>query len=136
MAKFPSLVAFVKGVGAVCLGGVILWQVAEHAGSARGTAIVHVSEAHVVVSLDDRDYPVNSLWEVPLICELRPGRHVLRMKRGERVVYQEDFCIEPGKEVILSAWEAPSDGSAHVTPEEVRATGLPINVSLSPQDRR
>jgi hypothetical protein len=136
MAKIPSMVAFVKGAGAVCLGGLILWQVAEHSGSARGTAIIHVSEAHVVVSLDDRDYPVNSLWELPLICELRRGRHVLRMKRGERVVYEEEFSIEPGQELVLTAWEAPLDSSAHVTPEELRATGLPINVNLSPQDRR
>jgi hypothetical protein len=136
MAKIPYLVAFVKGVGAVGLGGLILWQVAEHSGSARGTAIIHVSEAHVVVSLDDRDYPVNTLWELPLICELRPGSHVLRMKRGERVVFQEDFSIEPGQELVLTAWEAPSDSSAHVTPEELRAAGLPIPVNLSPQDRR
>jgi hypothetical protein len=130
------LVAFVKGVGAVCLGSLVLWQVAQHSGATRGTAIVHVFESHVVVSLDDRDYPVNTVYESPLLCEVRAGRHVLKLKRGDRVVYNEEFSVEAGQEVVLTAWDPASDNSSHLPPADARATAPPVGVNLSPDDRR
>src|SRR5438552_18094047 len=87
----------------------MFWHVAQHAGlQQRGTAIVHVAQRNVVIAIDGQDYSVESLAETPLVCELGPGEHVLGMSRGGRLVYQEYFTIEPGGELILSAYDPRS----------------------------
>ncbi len=136
MVKVPSLVAFMKGVGAVCLGGVILWQVAEHSRLNQGTAIVHVFETPVVVLVDDREYPINTVNQSPLFCEVRSGRHVLSLRRGDRVVFEEEFAVHPGQEVVLSAWAPQSDSSIHSTQAADRSDDPPPSVDVSPDDRR
>jgi hypothetical protein len=99
-----------KPIASVLLGGIILWQVAEHAGSSRGRAIVHVSTPKVEITVDDAPYWVESLDKTPIVCDLTPGRHVVRMHREGRVLYQEEFSVECGGEVILAAWEGYNDG--------------------------
>ena len=99
----------VKGVGAFVLGGAILWQVLEHCGPSKGIAYVHVAKPQVNVMVDDERYWVESLWETPIVCELRPGRHMLRMLQSGRVVFEQEFTLEPGREVVLTAWEAPNE---------------------------
>jgi hypothetical protein len=97
--------ATVKGIGALALGGVVLWQVAEHSGPQKCVAYVHVSVAKVEVKVDDVAYEVESLWETPIVCELGPGRHILRMSRSERLLYEQEFTLGPGQEIVLIAWE-------------------------------
>ena len=94
----------------VLLGGAILWQVAAHSGPSTGWAIVHVSTPDVVVTVDEATYPVESLWTTPVVFELRPGRHTVRMLRADRVLYEEEFSVIPGEETILSAWDGYKDG--------------------------
>jgi hypothetical protein len=103
------LFAALKGVGALGLGGVILWQVAERSGSHKGIAYVHVSMGDVDVMVDDAEYHVESLWQTPIVCELGPGNHTVRMSRDGRTLFEEEFTLSPGKEIVLSAWEGHSD---------------------------
>ncbi|MHB1560904.1 MAG: hypothetical protein ACYC61_25905 [Isosphaeraceae bacterium] len=99
-----------RRVAGLALGAVLLWQVAEHAGPSRGRVLVHVSSLPADLVVDQNVYHLDSLEETPIICELRPGRHVARMIREDRVVYQEEFAVSAGEEVILSAWDQYVDG--------------------------
>jgi hypothetical protein len=97
--------ALARRVGALLLGAVILWQVALHTGARKGQAVVHVSLPEVEVTVDDARYWVETLWDTPIVCDLRPGRHTVRMSRNGRIVYEETFTIAAGQEVILTAWD-------------------------------
>ena len=99
-----------KPVGALLLGGVVLSQIAALVGPASGQAIVHVSTTPVTVSIDDAVYRVESLYETPVVRELRPGDHVVRMLRDGRILYEEEFRIVAGEDTVLVAWEQHSDG--------------------------
>jgi hypothetical protein len=99
-----------KPVVGVVLGGVILWQVAEHSGSRHGRAIVHVSMPGVEVTVDNAPYWVESLTETPIVCELTPGRHLVQMHRDGLVLYREEFTVICGEEIILAAWDGYGDG--------------------------
>jgi hypothetical protein len=102
--------AMMKRIGGLLLGGLILWQVAEHAGPASGRAIIHVSTPEADLIVDDTRYAVESLWQTPIVCELHPGPHIARMVRDGRVVYQEEFAIAAGEDLILTAWDGYTDG--------------------------
>jgi hypothetical protein len=83
----------------------ILWQVAEHSGSTNGQVIVHVTMLQVHVEVDDATYWVESLGETPIVCDLGPGRHQMRMLRNGRVLYQEEFTLAAGESRVLAAWD-------------------------------
>src|SRR5437762_3123735 len=102
--------ALVRRVGAVLLGSIILWQVAEHSGLQRGRAIVHVSMPREDVMVDDSSYSVETLLDTPIVCDLRPGLHAVKMLRSGRVLYEEEFTIAAGQELILTAWDGYDDG--------------------------
>jgi hypothetical protein len=108
-----------KRVGALILGAVVLWQVAEHAGATNGGAIVHVSMTQVDVTIDDAVYHIDSLEQTPIVCELRPGRHKVRMLREGQVVYEEEFTIVGGHELVLAAWDQYDDGRSPARPKEI-----------------
>src|SRR5262249_21487244 len=99
-----------KPVRAVLLGGVILWQVAEHSVSSKGWAIVHVSTIPADLVVDHVVYRVDDFGRTPIVCEVRPGRHSARLIRDGRVLYQEEFLVRAGEEVILAAWDGYQDG--------------------------
>jgi hypothetical protein len=99
-----------KPLGAVLLGGVILWQCAEHAGSPKGRAIVHVATLPADLVIDHAVYRVEDLSRSPIVCELRPGRHNARLLRDGQVLYQEEFLARADEEVILTAWDGYRDG--------------------------
>jgi hypothetical protein len=103
------LFALGKGIGAFGLGGLILWQVVIHIGPQCGIAYVHVLTPNVDVMVDDEQYHIETIWETPIVCELSPGPHVLRMSRSGRVVYEENFSLGVGQEVVLTAWEPPGE---------------------------
>jgi hypothetical protein len=92
-------------VGALLLGGTVLWQVAVHAGASHGWAIVHVSSVHVDVTVDHAAYRVEDLKQSPIVCELGPGHHTVRMSRRGKVLFEEAFTVVAGEETILAAWE-------------------------------
>jgi hypothetical protein len=99
-----------KPLGALLLGGVILWQVAAHVTPPHGRALVHVSTTPVEVAVDDHVYRVPTLYVSPVVCELKPGRHTVRMLRDGRVLYREEVSIVAGEDVILAAWDQYDDG--------------------------
>src|SRR3954470_21302857 len=117
----PLCFALARRVGALLLGSIILWQVAQHSGLQRGRAIVHVAMPQADVMLDDASYSVETLWETPIVCDLRPGRHTVRMLRSGRIIYEEDFTIAAGQELILTAWDGYHDGRSPGRPGEGRA---------------
>jgi hypothetical protein len=104
-----SCKSLVKGLGALSLGGAVLWQVYSHCGSTKGVAYVHVTTpgVGVTVTVDDQTYRVETLWQTPIVCELSPGRHLLRMIRSGLVLFEQEFTLDPGQEVVLTAWERP-----------------------------
>lgn len=107
----PSVVyAIGKPLGALLLGGVILWRVTLVAGPPKGRAIVHVSTTAVEIVVDDDVHRVRGFEETPIVCELRPGRHVVQMIKDGRVLYREAFGVAAGEEVVLTAWDGYDDG--------------------------
>jgi hypothetical protein len=48
--------------------------------------------------------------KTPIVFDLRPGRHSARLVKDGRVVYQEEFLLRGGEEVILMAWDGYDDG--------------------------
>jgi hypothetical protein len=100
----------VRRAGALFLGGVILWQVAEHCGATNGQVIIHVTMPQVHVAVDGATFWVENFGESPIVCDLRSGRHQVRMMRNGQVLYQEEFTLREGEERILTAWDGYSDG--------------------------
>lgn len=81
----------------------ILWQIAENSGSRRGIAYIHVPKPEVLVTVDAATYWVETLWETPVVCELQPGIHNLKMTKGGLVLYENEFRLAPGEEVVIVA---------------------------------
>jgi hypothetical protein len=103
---FRSLAWFLcKASCAALLGGAILWEVAIHCGPPRGTIYVHVSGGYGDLEVDDATYRVRSLLESPVVCELEPGRHSMRMLRDGAVVFEDEFSLDPGEEIVMTAGE-------------------------------
>jgi hypothetical protein len=99
------LLSAAKRVGALVLGGVFVWQVAENSGLRKGEAIVHVTESGVDVTIDDSEYRVETVTDSPIVCDLTAGRHTLRMARDGRVLYEESFTVPTNNDVVLTAWD-------------------------------
>lgn len=101
--------ATVKTIAVLVLGGAVLWQVGAHSGPPNGIAYVHVTTPQLDVTVDDEPYHVETLLNSPIVCELRPGKHVLRMKRNGKTLYEEEFTLRSGAEIVLTAWERPEN---------------------------
>ena len=101
------LLATTKAVVGLALGSAILWQVAMHSGPPNGTAYIHVASDQVDVIVDKTTFHVASRWALPIVCELRPGKHTLQMTRNGKMLYEEEFSLNAGGEVVLTAWERP-----------------------------
>jgi hypothetical protein len=101
------MVVAVKAVAGLALATTILWQVAAHSGPPNGIAYVHVLASDVRVLIDDATYRVKTHWDSPLVCKVGPGAHVLRMIRDGKTLYEEEFTLSSGEEVVLTAWERP-----------------------------
>lgn len=108
-------VGTIKGLSALALGGAILWQVHDHCGTMKAVAYVHVVIPAVDVTVDRQTYRVETLWDSPIVCELRPGRHLLRMLRSGRVLFEQEFTLDAGQEVVLTAWEGFKEKPAEDT---------------------
>ena len=131
-----SLIAtLAKRVGAVCLAMVIFWHVVRHAGPRQGTAIVHVPQSNVVVAVDDQSYHVESIAQSPLVCDLEPGSHVVKLRHGGLLLGEEDFTVEAGKEVVvcpfhrLEAAAAAASGGSESRPEAIGPPGLMVRAA-------
>jgi hypothetical protein len=125
----------IKGLGAFALGGAILWQVTNNCGSTKGMAYVHVVTPGVDVTVDDQRYRVETLWESPIVCELGPGRHTLRMLRSGRVLFEQEFTLDPSQEVVLTAWEGFNDQDTAVGSPKSPGPGPRISPGCDRCDR-
>jgi hypothetical protein len=102
-SKFYALNHVFKNAVALLLGATTLGWVVEHVDPQGGTAVVHVIEPQVDVSVDGESFVVlrpYSVIEVPLAA----GSHQLCMKRDDRILYEEQFIVPPGKDVVLTAY--------------------------------
>jgi hypothetical protein len=88
-------------------------------------AFVHVTESNVDVMIDGESYRVESGYTPPIVCDLSPGPHTLRMSRQGRVLYEESFTLRPGDEAVLTAWDVSRTAAAGRAPSPVAgsATG-------------
>jgi hypothetical protein len=120
-------------LGGCLFGGAALWWVASHAGPQTGTAVVHVVEPDVVVSVGGRAFRVGDDPYTPVVCALPAGEHRLTMTRGEAVLYTETFSLQRGEERVLTAWRPPPEGAG---PGRKRhgpgARSTPSSVSAAP----
>jgi hypothetical protein len=62
----------------------------------------------VIVSVDNQSYRVESIAESPVVCELGPGSHVVKVRRGGSLLGEEGFIVEPGQDVILCPASSPA----------------------------
>jgi|SRR6516162_4712144 hypothetical protein len=99
--KNPTVIILAKVLGSCLLGGTVLWWVVDHVGPTHGTVLVHVYVPNVEVTVGDRTYEVRDPLDVPIELELAPGRYLLRMRRGDHVLYEEWFTVDRGDNVIL-----------------------------------
>ena len=116
----PSLLIAAAGIlevgklagraGSWVLCGTAIWYVAANAMPPNATAVLHVMEADVVVSLDDQHIHVAETSRTPFVFELPPGEHRLRMCRGAEILYNEAFLVQAGDNVVLTAWSYQSSG--------------------------
>ena len=98
-------IAIAQYAGAVLLGAVVLPVVAQKADTRVYQTVVHVMEVGVDVWIDGMAYRVEDPQDSPIVCELRPGRHTLRMARSGRVLYEEIFTIRTDLDTVLTAWD-------------------------------
>jgi hypothetical protein len=99
------LLAGLKGMGALLLGGTLLWRISQCCGTQQCEVVVHVMEDQVDVWIDESSYYVENVWDTPIVCKLAPGNHRLRLFRGERILNEQEFILEPGQDAILSAFD-------------------------------
>ncbi|WZO99036.1 hypothetical protein EP7_000628 [Isosphaeraceae bacterium EP7] len=119
--SYKLISAGVRAAGALLLGGVILWQVAERSVPPGGETVIHVTEAEVDVFLDDSHYRVDTQVDSPIVRELAPGWHTLRMMKDGEVLYDRPFEIVRGEYgPILTAWNELRQNSP---PDRFRGVG-------------
>lgn len=92
-----------RHVGVGLFGCVVLAWVVLNA-TPRGTVVVHVVEPDVDVRVGGERHHVEGRVYTPIICRLPRGRHELVMTRGGVVLHRQEFLVEGGKELVLTAW--------------------------------
>ena len=103
-SKSYLVIRLIQGAGALLLGGSSLWWVADQVGPVHGTVLVHVTESDVEVTLAGQTVSIEERRYAPIECRLHAGRYLLRMTRGDRMLYEEWFTVHRGEEVILTAY--------------------------------
>jgi hypothetical protein len=102
-SKFVLANRLIRGVAALLLGGATLWWIAKQAGPVQGTVLVHVTESDVEVTVGGQTVSIAERRFSPIEYLVRPGRYLLQMRRGDRILYEEWFIVRRGEEVILTA---------------------------------
>ena len=102
-SKFYTFNQLFKNTVALLLGATTLGWVVEHINPPGGRAVVHVVEPRVEVTVDGELFTLlrpYSVIEIPLPA----GSHRLCMRRDDRILYQEQFIVPPGGDVVLTAY--------------------------------
>src|SRR5271165_3876417 len=114
MINWTLMTGLAKGLGAVLLALVVLWPTAESAGTMECEAVVHVMERQVQILIDDEVYWIEDENVGPIVCQLRPGRHLLRVIQNARVIQEEEFSLQPGQQGVFTAWNPEQANSEHL----------------------
>jgi hypothetical protein len=93
----------VKIISALVLGGTTLLWVADQAAQDESTVVVHVMEPDVILTVGERSFANDRPFGV-IECQFRPGRYLLRIQRGDRILHEEWFTATRGEDVVLTAW--------------------------------
>jgi hypothetical protein len=102
----PSiLISIGKRIAGLALGGAVLWQVAIHAGPSQGSAVIHVTTLPAVLRVDDQEYRLERTTPQPVVCDLHAGGHTMQLVRKEQIVFEENFTLQPGEDIVLTAWD-------------------------------
>jgi hypothetical protein len=107
MINASILTGLGRVLGASCLMGAVCWKTAEVAAPLESEVIVHVTQNGVEVTIDEQIYLLADQHAGPIVCHLRPGRHLLTMRRESRVLYREEFLLRAGEDRVLTAWAQP-----------------------------
>jgi hypothetical protein len=94
----------IRGVASLLIGGSTLWWIVDQVGPIQGTVLVHVTEPNVEVTVGGQTFSIEERRYAPIECRLHAGRYPLRMKRGDRILYEEWFTVVRGEELILTAY--------------------------------
>jgi hypothetical protein len=105
MKVLGVLTGMAKGVAGLTLSALVLWQVAEHSTPDSSEVVVHVCEQGVDVTVDDLGFRSNGIVDGPVVCSVRAGKHVLRVYRAGKVIYEKEFTVRKGQDLILAAWD-------------------------------
>lgn len=97
------LIAVARVLVAFVLSIVLLAEVVSRSGPQTSEVVVHLTEFPARLTIDGRSYPVSTLHESPIVSELGRGWHELRVWRDDRLVYREDFRVQPGENLVLTA---------------------------------
>jgi hypothetical protein len=103
-SKFYTINQLFKNAAALLLGATTLGWVVEHIEPPNGKAVVHVVEAQVEVTVDGESFVVVQPYSV-IEVSLPAGSHRLCMRRDDRVLYEEQFTMPPGADIVLTAFE-------------------------------
>jgi hypothetical protein len=90
---------------------VTIGAIVDRPASGERSVVIHVVDPDLDVGLDDVTYPVATVYD-PIECQLPVGVHRLVMRRGDDILLDEPFEVEPGRDVVLTAWRRPRAGAS------------------------
>ncbi|QDV32943.1 hypothetical protein [Tautonia plasticadhaerens] len=105
-AKSPILGQAAQSVAAGVLGMTMLSSIVAHSKGTSGEVVLHVVEPDVEVIFGGESFRVEGRRYEPIVRELSPGGHRLRVERDGRVLQDEHFRVERGGFLVLTAWDA------------------------------
>ncbi len=90
-------------VAVIGLAVAIFAQVARHSAEPEGQVVVHLVDVGVEVSVDEEEArPVDNFMELPLVFDLHPGKHRLRLWRDGTMIDDQECQVEPGRDVVMA----------------------------------
>ena len=119
MTMWNLLMGLAKSLGVLFIAVIVFWATAEKSVTTECEAIVHVMEHHVEITIDDQVFPIEDDNVAPIVCHLRPGRHVLQMLRNGFLLQQEEFSLAAGQQAVFTAWDPDRAKSENSRPEQV-----------------
>jgi serine/threonine protein kinase len=92
--RMPALMGGGLGAAAILIAGILLfWQ------TDRGMVRIEINDPQITVQVDGAGATIKHLDDQPI--ELAPGRHGLRIKRGDLVFETDTFVLADGDDVRL-----------------------------------
>lgn len=107
------LAVLVKSLGTLLLALAVLWPTAQVAGTEDSEVVVHVMERQVRILIDDQVFWIADENVAPIVWAVRPRcEHVMRVFRGEELIQEVEFFLQPGEQGVLTAWDPARAHSA------------------------